>query len=173
MKEIYKDIKNYEGYYQVSNLGNIKSLDRYDSAGKLRKGRIRKVQIDEKKKCVSLLLTVNKVSTIRTVQSLVAEVFLGDYDNDNFIVEHVDKNFKNNKLDNLKIISKRELAVKSNKARSSRKGKLTGAYYSRSLKKYISKCFIDGKQNHLGVFETEVEAHNEYLKALKKLGQNE
>ena len=28
MKEIWKDIKDYEGIYQISNLGNIKSLDR-------------------------------------------------------------------------------------------------------------------------------------------------
>ena len=28
MKEIFKDIKGYEGLYQVSNLGNIRSLDR-------------------------------------------------------------------------------------------------------------------------------------------------
>lgn len=28
MKEVWKDIKNYEGLYQVSNLGRVKSLDR-------------------------------------------------------------------------------------------------------------------------------------------------
>ena len=28
MKEIWRDIKDYEGLYQVSNLGNIKSLHR-------------------------------------------------------------------------------------------------------------------------------------------------
>lgn len=28
MKEIWKDIKDYEGIYQVSNLGNIRSLNR-------------------------------------------------------------------------------------------------------------------------------------------------
>ena len=28
-EEIWKDIKGYEGYYQVSNLGRVKSLDRY------------------------------------------------------------------------------------------------------------------------------------------------
>ena len=27
-KEIWKDIQGYEGYYQVSNLGRVKSLDR-------------------------------------------------------------------------------------------------------------------------------------------------
>ena len=26
MEEIWKDIKDYEGYYQVSNLGNVRSL---------------------------------------------------------------------------------------------------------------------------------------------------
>jgi hypothetical protein len=29
MEEIWKDIKGYEGYYQVSNLGRVKSLNRY------------------------------------------------------------------------------------------------------------------------------------------------
>lgn len=29
MKEIWKDIKGYEGLYQVSNLGRVKSLKRY------------------------------------------------------------------------------------------------------------------------------------------------
>lgn len=28
MEEIWKDIKDFEGYYQVSNLGRIRSLDR-------------------------------------------------------------------------------------------------------------------------------------------------
>lgn len=28
MNEVWKDIKNYEGLYQISNLGNIKSLSR-------------------------------------------------------------------------------------------------------------------------------------------------
>ena len=27
MQEIWKDVKGYEGFYQVSNLGNVKSLD--------------------------------------------------------------------------------------------------------------------------------------------------
>jgi hypothetical protein len=32
MKEIWEDIKNYEGLYQVSNKGRVKSVGRY--AGK-------------------------------------------------------------------------------------------------------------------------------------------
>ena len=33
MKEIWKDIPEYEGLYQVSNLGRIKSLDRIIKSG--------------------------------------------------------------------------------------------------------------------------------------------
>lgn len=33
-KEIWKDITNYEGIYQVSNLGRLKSFDRFDVAGR-------------------------------------------------------------------------------------------------------------------------------------------
>ena len=39
MTEIWKDIQGYEGYYQVSNLGEVRSLDRIDSAGARRKGK--------------------------------------------------------------------------------------------------------------------------------------
>ena len=33
MKEIWKDIPNYEGFYQISNLGNVRSVDRIVNAG--------------------------------------------------------------------------------------------------------------------------------------------
>ena len=28
MKEVWKEIKNYEGYYEVSNFGRFRSMDR-------------------------------------------------------------------------------------------------------------------------------------------------
>ena len=34
IKEEWKDIKNYEGLYQVSNLGKVKSLERAKSNGR-------------------------------------------------------------------------------------------------------------------------------------------
>lgn len=42
MIEEWKDIKGYEGLYQVSNLGRVKSLDRLDSSNHKLKGSIRK-----------------------------------------------------------------------------------------------------------------------------------
>ena len=39
MKEIWKDIKGYEGLYQVSNLGNVRSMDRITRDGRKIKGK--------------------------------------------------------------------------------------------------------------------------------------
>ena len=53
MEEIWKDIPEYEGIYQISNLGRVRSLDRYVMHGKgnakrFVKGKIIKLQIDSK-----------------------------------------------------------------------------------------------------------------------------
>lgn len=40
MKEIWKNIKNYEGYYQVSSLGKVRSIDRIDINGSKIKGKV-------------------------------------------------------------------------------------------------------------------------------------
>lgn len=42
-KEIWKDIPGFEGHYQTSTLGRIKSLDRKDTLGRSLKGRIMKL----------------------------------------------------------------------------------------------------------------------------------
>ena len=39
MKEIWRDVKDYEGIYQVSNLGRVKSL-KHSKEGKILKGRV-------------------------------------------------------------------------------------------------------------------------------------
>lgn len=43
MVEIWKDILDYEGYYQVSNTGKVRSIDRIDSRGWKRKGTEKKL----------------------------------------------------------------------------------------------------------------------------------
>ena len=43
MEEYWKDILEYEGIYQVSNLGNIRSLDRVSKIGRKLVGKILKL----------------------------------------------------------------------------------------------------------------------------------
>ena len=85
MQEIWKDIKGYEGYYQVSNLGRVKSLN-YNHTSK---EKILSPAINKKGYYVVSL------SETTYVHKLVAETFLPNPDNLP-CVNHKDENKQNN-----------------------------------------------------------------------------
>ena len=104
MQEIWKDIKNYEGLYQVSNLGRIKSLNRYsyNSVGKYNKKifeRILKQAIAKPGYYVINLTKNGKQKTYR-IHRLVAETFIPN-PNNYPMINHIDCNKLNNKVENL------------------------------------------------------------------------
>ena len=100
--EIWKDIKGYEGLYQVSNLGNIKSLTR------LKNNHSTLQVINEKLKNTRLSnggyliadLYKNNTSKTLKVHRLVAETFIPNVDNKP-TVNHKDGNKLNNVVENL------------------------------------------------------------------------
>lgn len=71
MEEIFKDIPNYEDMYQVSNLGNVKSLGN----NKNRKDKILKISLDGSGYKKVSLCKNSKIKTIR-VHQLVSMAFL-------------------------------------------------------------------------------------------------
>jgi len=77
MIEVWKDVPNYEGMYQVSNLGNVKSLDKivshYPNGTRLRKGKVLKQQ---KLKSGYLIVSINNKS--KTVHRLICETFISN-----------------------------------------------------------------------------------------------
>ncbi|AGY48385.1 HNH endonuclease [Bacillus phage Slash] len=97
--EKWKDIKGYEGYYQVSDLGNVRSLDRKDTRGYEWKGKILRLKINKNGYCFVALSKGSKVSYPR-VHRLVAEAFIPNPENKR-CVNHDDGNKSNNKIDNL------------------------------------------------------------------------
>lgn len=102
MVEVWKDVPGYEGLYQVSNLGNVRSLDRYVDYGKttaFRKGRIMK-QGKATGGYLQVELFKNKISSTRLVHRLVAEAFVTNIENLSE-VNHKDENKENNCADNL------------------------------------------------------------------------
>lgn len=103
MEEIWKDKKDYEGLYQVSNLGRAKSLDRYVKGKghslQLKKGRILKPMKDNNG-YLKVLLSKNGKYTNYYVHRLVAEVFLPNPNNYKE-VNHKDENKTNNVVTNL------------------------------------------------------------------------
>lgn len=48
MREEWKPIVGYEGLYEVSNMGRVRSLDHVDRLGRVIKGRLRKEQKSSK-----------------------------------------------------------------------------------------------------------------------------
>lgn len=106
MQEIWKDIKGYEGLYQISNCGNVKSLKKfnktnkgYSSIGYYRKEKILK-PIKNKNGYLQISLSKNGKSKIYFIHKLVAKEFLNN-DNNFMYVNHKDENKLNNIVDNL------------------------------------------------------------------------
>lgn len=103
MTEEWRDIRGYEGSYQVSNLGRVRSLDRYiPSRRYYRKGRI--IQPFDNKGYNNTSLSLNKVTRTFCTHRLVAEAFIPNPDNKP-CVNHVDGNKRNNLVSNLEWVT--------------------------------------------------------------------
>lgn len=103
LEEEWRDVVGYEGFYQVSNLGRVRSLDRYvrhSSGGKmLRRSKVLKLTPDVDGYSTVGLYLGGKSSTFK-VHRLVAEVFIPNFDNLPE-VNHKDGVKSNNNLGNL------------------------------------------------------------------------
>lgn len=95
MKEIWKDIEGYEGLYQVSNIGRVKSLN-YNHTNQ---EKILKYGIDTSGYRV-ITLWKNRKGKTKTVHRLVANTFIPN-PNNYPIINHKDENKQNNSVDNL------------------------------------------------------------------------
>ena len=86
MKEIWKEIKGYEGLYWVSNKGRVKSK--------------RKILQSIKGEYLKVGLSKNGIQKTLTIHRLVAQTFIKNKNNYNF-VNHKDENKYNNFVNNL------------------------------------------------------------------------
>lgn len=92
-KEVWKDIKGYEGIYKVSNFGKVYSLPRPKT-----KGGLLKPQINKGYERVTLLKE-KKIETF-SVHRLVASHFI-ENPNKYEVINHIDENKANNSVGNL------------------------------------------------------------------------
>lgn len=99
IKEIWKDIPDYEGLYQVSNLGRIKRILFLNYNSRKRKEKILKKVIDKDGYYKVSLSKNNKVKNY-FVHRLVAKAFILNPNNCP-IINHKDENKKNNCVNNL------------------------------------------------------------------------
>lgn len=102
-KEIWKDIPDYKGVYQVSNLGRIRSLDRYVKRGKsgfFKEGQIQKLQNNGNGYLYKQLKHKGRHRNFY-IHRLVLMVFIGERP-DGMVVCHKDGDRTNNNLNNLR-----------------------------------------------------------------------
>jgi hypothetical protein len=165
--EVWKDIPGYDGIYQVSNLGNVKSLSREVK----RKGivllneRLLKPGISIGYYCVSLSID-NKKETFN-IHQLVAIAFLRHAPcGYKLVVDHINDNKLDNRLENLQIVTHRFNVYKTQGKYSSQ---YKGVSWDNSMKKWRAEIIINNKNNFLGRFNNEEEAHQVYQNKLKTL----
>jgi len=158
MKEEWKDIPNYEGYYQVSDLGNIKSLKR---SGKVLS------KIVANNGYLRVHLSKDATKKVWGIHQLVAMAFLGHKPNGHkIIVDHIDGDRTNNNLYNLQVITQRENATRGVKNHYS---KYVGVCWHKATNKWTSRIQINRKTVSLGYFDCEVKASEAYQDALSKI----
>lgn len=172
-KEIWKDIPGYEGYYQASNLGRVRSLDRtvtfsngYD---RFYKGGVMNGSVNKGYRQYSL--NINGVNRTFQCSQLVAMAFLGHVPNGyDSVVDHINGITDDDRLENLRIVTQRENS--STCFRSDKKSlssKYVGVSFFKKQEKWAAQIYYKDKNVVLGYFKTELEASNAYQLALSKV----
>ena len=171
MKEIWKDIKGYEGMYQISNTGDVKSLERIvlsniGSGFRTLKEKVLSKSINTGG-YFQVTLSKGGVQKTEVIQKLIAIAFLNHKPNGyNIVIDHIDNNPLNNKLSNLQLITTRENSSKDKKGGSSN---YVGVHWCNTYNTFISKIHINGKSIYLGQFDCELKASQVYNNKLKQL----
>lgn len=170
MEEIWKDIKDFEGLYQVSNYGNVKSIDRkiIEKNNDIQFWKGKKLKpFNNGNNYLTVHLKKDGKRYVKYIHRLVAETFIGNIKNKD--VNHKDFNRKNNNINNLEICSRKE-----NILYSKNNGKYEKVYIQKVQKtkeRYneLKEDIIKDMENGLSIRKIE-KKYNVNHKTLKKYG---
>lgn len=125
MEEIWKDIDELHGHYQISNMGNTRRKER------LRKGNApyyipakTAKQQNNGHGYLQLYVCVDRIRNMYYVHRLVAKYFLERVEGKN-LINHKDSNRSNNNVNNLEWCTYSENALHASKFGNAKKGELS------------------------------------------------
>lgn len=103
MDEVWKDIDGYNGIFQVSNLGRVRSIDRFVKGAygkRWIKGKIFKPVLNKSDGYLRVVFMVDGISKRHYIHRLIANAFLPKIKGKEY-VNHIDGNKLNNSISNL------------------------------------------------------------------------
>lgn len=158
MDEQWRDIPGYEGIYQISDQGRVKSL--------VSKGRILKLHLwggnrPNAPKYYQLCLWYHRKRKHVLVHRLVGMAFLNLKSEQ--VIDHINRNTLDNRVANLRVCTPSQNGHNTRQTRHAR-----GKYKGITVTKYgrwLAQINVEGKHYHLGSYATEEEAHMAYCKA--------
>jgi hypothetical protein len=164
MEEIWKPVVGYEGLYEVSNFGRVRSI---------KNGRERNLIPIKCGKYLGVRLYKNNVIKAFYIHRLVLLNFIGEAKSVFYQCDHIDRNKFNNKLDNLRWVDASTNLLNRNTYGNT---DLKGVCFCKkqyTLKdgtvKYLffykSQIKFNDKNINLGHYKTKEEAYEEYKKA--------
>ncbi len=159
MQEIWKDIPTFDGIYQASNLGRIRSL-------KFNKEKILSQRIN-RSGYYQLALHYNKQQKTHSTHKLIAMAFLCHNPKESkLVVDHINDLKTDNRIENLQLVTQRFNVCKTQGRYSS---KYKGVHWDYQRLKWRSGIFVNGKLKSLGRFDCELKAHLAYQNKLKEI----
>lgn len=176
MEEIWKTLPGYEGYYEVSSVGRVRSLSRVIEKTKTVNGKQYKYLLNHNGRIMfrfirsgymSVMLSKDCIKKYLKISQAVAMAFLGHTPNGfNAVVDHIDGNKLNDNVENLRVISNRENTQYYHLG-TNKSSKLAGVH--KYGDRYKSNIQFNRKRYALGTFDSEVEAGKRYQIALEKI----
>tara|TARA_R110000822_G_scaffold41920_4_gene114481 strand:+ start:512 stop:1039 length:528 start_codon:yes stop_codon:yes gene_type:complete len=167
--EEFRPVVDYEDIYEISNLGNMRSIDRMSSGGRFGpyfiSGKPISTPIDNngyRHMTLARGKHKRKVNTHR----LVARAFLGEPNG--LVVDHLNGDRSDNRAENLEYVTMRVNVLRGKKGeiRPDKKCVSRGVTVN-PWNRYIASIRIKGKGHYLGSFDTELEASVAYDKAFE------
>lgn len=173
-KEEWRNIPGFEGYYQVSDMGNVRSLDRwvtYSNGGdRFYKGRIIDGSVNNKG-YRKFTLRKNSRGRAYSASQLVAMAFLNHTPNGHeSVIDHKNGIRTDDRVENLQIVTNRAnctTCFRSNE--DSFTSDHVGVSWHTHHSKWRSRINYENIEIHLGFHNNELDASDAYQKALSKI----
>lgn len=174
-QEIWADVPGFEGLYKVSSFGRVKSMSRpvyrklINGYVSLKPRILKYLYNGDGYKQVQLYRQGRKKTfPIHTLTFFTFNPHINK--KQGYEVDHIDNDKENNNLTNLQYIKSRHNSTKRsiNRRKSSM---FTGVSWSDDKQKWQAHIRHNSKSYYLGRYQSEIEAHHAYLKALSEIEQ--